>query len=329
MNLTGGPTPTPVPGKEPTHRTGHHSATTSADRRHCALLSRGLDEPLPATAPPGTGSWLAVEHRGPWPTRPTDACLPAPASAVLRAAEALGIRTQLIRRPDRRRPATTWHTVLVAAHVHGQPWLERANLPDLAALRGLDLATLAQGHAPGFGTPTARPQVLVCTHGRHDACCAQLGRPTAVAAATAHPGRVWETTHLGGDRFAGNLACLPHGTYHGRVTATTAATVTAACLAGRVHLPHYRGRAGLPGPAQAAEHAVRVATGLTHVDAVAVEGVEQVATMALVRLRAGGRRLAVPVRTVSTGPPRPTACAGCTLDTPTSYVTGTPYPLPR
>lgn len=308
------------------HRTvppGSLTGMTGATGRACTALSRVLAEPLAATAPPGEGSWLAVEHPGPWPRRAADAPLPVPGGGtVLRAATALGIRTQLIRRSGRHRPAPPRHTVLVASNRGHRPWLERRVLDDPRALEELDLLALAGGRPPGFGTPSDDPELLVCTHGRHDVCCAQHGRPVAAAMRAAHPDRVWETTHLGGDRFAGNVACLPHGTYHGRVTAGTATAVAAACLAAEVHLPHYRGRAGLPGPAQAAEHTVRLATGLVLLDAVTVEAVEAVdqhGRVHLVRLRVEGQPVAVPVRSVGSGPPRPTSCAGCTLETPTGY----------
>jgi hypothetical protein len=49
-------------------------------------------------------------------------------------------------------------------------------------------------------------------------CCARLGVPLAQALAARHPGPVWETTPVGGHRFAANLVLLPHGLYYGPVT---------------------------------------------------------------------------------------------------------------
>src|SRR4029453_5830608 len=53
--------------------------------------------------------------------------------------------------------------------------------------------------------------------GRHGACCAERGRPVAAALAQAHPEETWEVSHIGGDRFAGNLLVLPNGLYYGRL----------------------------------------------------------------------------------------------------------------
>ncbi|MFD0630871.1 sucrase ferredoxin [Catenulispora yoronensis] len=129
----------------------------------------------------------------------------------------------------------------------GGRWLERRVTGDLGDLAELDLAALPGGAAPGFGAPVGERLLLVCTHGKRDACCARYGAPVARELA----GRglpVWETTHLGGDQFAANLACLPDGTYHGLLDRASAADVAAACLRGEVTPAHFRGRAGV-GPA--------------------------------------------------------------------------------
>ena len=70
-------------------------------------------------------------------------------------------------------------------------------------------------------------------------------------------------THIGGDRFAGNLVCLPEGLYYGRVDREAAGSVLDEHLAGRLLLEHYRGRSIYTFPVQAAERSVREATGLT------------------------------------------------------------------
>src|SRR5207249_4701681 len=86
------------------------------------------------------------------------------------------------------------------------------------------------------------------------------------ALAASHGELVWESSHIGGDRFAGNLVCLPHGLYFGRVGPAEAAEVADAYLAGRIDLGHYRGRSCYDMLVQAAEDAVRRRWGLTGVD---------------------------------------------------------------
>jgi hypothetical protein len=104
---------------------------------------------------------------------------------------------------------------------------------------------------------------LVCTHGKRDRCCALHGRPLYDALRDeTDAGRVWQSTHVGGDRFAGNVVVLPHGLYYGRVAPGDAGQLLAATAAGTVDLEHYRGRSAYPFRVQAAEQALREATGL-------------------------------------------------------------------
>jgi hypothetical protein len=116
------------------------------------------------------------------------------------------------------------------------PWLRRHDLATAGALTR-ELDRVAEGQAPQFGLPVPDPLLLVCAHGRRDVCCARLGGPLARRLARTWPAGVWETTHVGGHRFAANLVILPHGLYYGPVAGSAA---EAAVLA-------YQ-RRGRPGP---------------------------------------------------------------------------------
>jgi hypothetical protein len=84
------------------------------------------------------------------------------------------------------------------------------------------------------------PLYLVCTNGRHDPCCAEYGRPVARPSTELVGERVWECSHVGGDRFAGNLVCLPDGVFYGHLDPATALRAVAA-HEGAVLLEHWRG----------------------------------------------------------------------------------------
>lgn len=236
----------------------------------CAALRLQLREPVQGTAPERAASWLLLEHPGPWPSTGWPADLPRAAVDVLDAAAELSVRPQLIR-PLRER-GRGGHAVIVASCRPGRRWLETRRLPDLGALADLDLAALAAGRRPGFGAATEEPVVLVCTHGRRDVCCARRGRPVAKVLDTLLPGRVWETSHVGGDRFAANVVTLPHGSYHGGLDPSTAPALAQAVLRGEVLLEQLRGTAGLPSAAQMAEFVVRRQLGLTGIDEVRADG---------------------------------------------------------
>ncbi|MEO5874723.1 MAG: sucrase ferredoxin [Streptosporangiaceae bacterium] len=222
--------------------------------------------PCLASATARPRAWLLLEHPGPWPERIEWLGLP-----IIAEAERHGVRTQLIRRTGRRRAA---HPIQMYAGWSGPgPWLEGRVLEDPAELAELDLAAVARGLRPGFGTPVDHPLFLLCTHGKRNVCCATTGAPLARQLAGRFPETVWETSHVGGDRFAANLVCLPHGLYYGELDAAHADAAVRAYLRGEVVLDRFRGRAGLPEPAQAAEHFVRQRTGLLGVDEVTVESV--------------------------------------------------------
>jgi hypothetical protein len=153
------------------------------------------------------------------------------------------------------------------------PWIERTRLPNVTEALDLDLSALGRGERPGF-EPFEGPLFLVCTHGRRDVCCAERGRPLAQALAAAFPEPTWESSHVGGDRFAGNVVAFPHGLYLGRVRPDEAARVARAYADGRVPLEHLRGRSCYPMPVQAAELALRTQEGLVGLDDVVLERTE-------------------------------------------------------
>jgi hypothetical protein len=69
-------------------------------------------------------------------------------------------------------------------------------------------------------TSTAR-DILVCTHGSQDKCCAKYGNPfyfygkNTIANLLMHDVRIWKSTHFGGHRFAPTAIDLPAARYYG------------------------------------------------------------------------------------------------------------------
>jgi hypothetical protein len=262
----------------------------------CSLASRRHDEPLAGTAST-VRAFLLVEHDGPWGIDALRDCrLPAEVcTALRRRSAATGVRTLLIRRPVRRRPAGEAVQVFAAWAEPGRSWLEGDTLPDVQSVLDLDLSALAAGRSTGLPV-VEQPVFAVCTHGRHDACCAERGRPTMRALALSRPAESWEVSHIGGDRFAANLLVLPDGLYYGRVEPEEAGPLAAGHLAGRLDLDRFRGRSGFPFPAQAAEIALRRQLDETALDAVRLLGSSVDGAVVRVRLEARGREYAVDVR---------------------------------
>lgn len=279
----------------------------------CGVLRAALGEALHGSAPTAPIAWLLLEHPGPWPYEETESALPAEAVELMTAARKLAIRPQLIRRARSRR--TSPHQVYLAYSGGPRPWLRAGEVDDLRDLAVLDLAALARGEHPYFGVESTERIVLVCTHGRHDPCCALTGRPAAEAIAAEHPESVWETTHLGGHRFAATFVTLPEATYHGATTPATAPGVAAATLRGEVVPAHYRGRAGLAAAAQSAEYFARREFGVLDFAGIAHQGTVALdADTVRVSLTVSGRPLTVTVRRTLSGCARAVSCGAGALE---------------
>ena len=231
----------------------------------CSAVSLAQGEPLHATASL-VRSWVLVEHPGAWgPVALHQSGLPAHVSEGLDALSRWhGFRVLLLRRPAR--PVDGSRQCFVAHSGRHWRWIEERAVRDLDELLDVDFSPLREGRPVGFGTPRRQPLYLVCTNGRHDPCCANLGRPVARALHARGDGGTWECSHFGGDRFAGNLVCLPHGLYFGRLSPPDAERVVDAYERGGIDLDNYRGRAGEPFAAQAAEYFLRRQEHLLGVD---------------------------------------------------------------
>jgi len=277
-----------------------------AEALPCATLSRALSEPLHGTASRVRG-WVLLEQPGPWGREAvTESRLdPDLGRALDRAAAAAHLRLLLIRRPGR--GASQPHACFVAHTSRGRRWLERRRLDDPAELLELDMAAVVAGERPGFGEEIAEPVYLVCTNGRHDRCCATYGRPLALALAAGHGELIWESSHVGGDRFAGNLVCLPDGHYFGRVGPADADRVVGLHRKGSIDLAHWRGCCTDPPVVQAAEWFARRRTGLLGVGDLDLLGRERLeGGVEAVRFgRPGGATLRVLLRATRSAAPRP------------------------
>lgn len=232
----------------------------------CAHVARELDEPRYATAST-VRRWLLVEQPGPWGV---DAVLQSRMpSAAAHALVALGRRLRARVLLIRRHGGGASHGCTAFAAVTGvrSQWLESFAVDAPHDVLDLELDGLRHGQRVG-GRPEVEPLLLVCTNGRHDTCCAEFGRPVAAALTAAFAERTWEVSHIGGDRFAGNVVVLPDGVYYGGLDADRAVAVAGAHLAGTIDMEAYRGRSAHPFVVQAAEWFLRRDRGLDGLDAV-------------------------------------------------------------
>ena len=228
----------------------------------CAAASLLRDEPVAGTAT-HVRTWLLIEHVGPWGDDALlDARLPDGLGPALKQqAKAYRAKILLIRRYNSK-PDGDGIRVFAAYADPARPRLETGTLADEREVLDLDLASFREGGSSGL-TAYDGSLFCVCTNGRHDACCAERGRPVAKALDAAHPRETWEISHIGGDRFAANLVVLPHGLYYARLDPASSIAVAGAHLAGELDLDRLRGRSSYPMAVQAAEIELRRELGAT------------------------------------------------------------------
>ncbi|MFC8127894.1 sucrase ferredoxin [Streptomyces sp. NPDC057302] len=286
----------------------------------CATASRDLDEPLAGTAATAR-TWILLEQPGPWGAKAlTSSHLDPDVGRALEAAvEGTGVRIALIRRPgrhaDSRPPAH--RRVYVAHTVPGNTWL-RSHVTDRPQeLLDLDFTALGAGDHGGFGAPhTGDPLALVCTNGKRDRCCALLGRPLAASLSASGEQGAWEVTHLGGHRFSPTLLVLPYGYAYGRSGQAAVKEILEGVRTGRVVTEGCRGSSAWERPGQAAELAVRAASGEDAAGALSVVHTGGTAPRWDVTVaHTDGRHWRVTVAQGASLPPRPESC-GAALAAP-------------
>jgi len=234
-------------------------------RTWCSLVAKAQGEdPIGSVSPYDLE--LAVEVPLPWAravaTSPT---YPDGLRALPRLADARRLRLRLpaiAPDPDLTRPGRTRLFALrrrpaplggVAKAEYVVPAGDLAPLATALVERpdGADLAPYRQQ------TEAVR-DLLVCTHGARDACCATFGYPlyerlrSLQGFAAAGPLRVWRASHLGGHRFAPTLLDLADGRTWGHLDGAA----TTSLLRREGALPdldrHYRGWGALDTPQQMA-----------------------------------------------------------------------------
>ncbi|HVF50229.1 MAG TPA: sucrase ferredoxin [Pyrinomonadaceae bacterium] len=231
----------------------------------CSELSRRVAEKSFGTASVG-GLWLLLEYPYSWGAKAFEESSLSPAiKSFIQRTLATIPRSRLLLIKRERACAGGIQFYVVRSRPRG-PFIVRFELEQYENLLSLDIAAVAAGSLLAGGEQVEQPLFLVCTHGKRDKCCALYGRPLYKSLRDVEGDNVWQSSHVGGDRFAGNLVCFPHGLFYAHTTAETGRTIAAAYRARRLVLEGFRGRACYAYQAQAAEFYVRAETGIRGVE---------------------------------------------------------------
>ena len=260
-------------------------------RPFCADLARENGEPLGATAS-RIDHWFLIEYRGLW---------------THDAVAGSGLSDQVKDRlREQVRAVRTGACSSSVAPTAGEP--RRSSPSPRTRAQGtsdsgasISRATRACGRSTSWTRTAERvehPLFLICTHGKHD----PLLRAVRATALRGPAGRGRGGLGLADDphrrrplRRQPRRACR-EGVYYGRADRIDAAGILDEHLGGRVSLDLYRGRSIYPFAVQAAERAVREATGLTGIHDVVLRRAEQDGESWRVTFLAGGTEHVVDVR---------------------------------
>lgn len=262
-----------------------------SSRFFCSELSRRDEEKTFGTASVGA-VWLLLEYPHGWGRHAfEESALPprvknffAETLSRVRHSRLLFIKTDRGRRDERM-------NLFVVRCRERAPFVVRFQVGKYDDVTTLDLAAAAEGARARGGEVTDGPLFLVCTHGKRDKCCAKFGVSLYNSLRRASGEAVWQSSHVGGDRFAANLLCFPHGLFYAHMDEQAGRRVVEEYRDGRMTLEKFRGRACYSQHAQAAEFFVRAAAGLKGVEALRFDSSE----------RAGGDAWRVRFREAASG----------------------------
>lgn len=220
------------------------------ERLACSTAARQRGDDATATVA-RIDSWILVEFPGVWGRNPiSDAALPTNVRKALLAALKAIPRGRLlfIRRRTENAPGCRVYVVRSTAPA-AYTYVDVPSIDDVVTIPFAKLLAEANVQAP--------PLLLVCTHGQHDSCCGRRGYPLYDALRKHEGIDVWQCSHVGGDRFAGNAVVLPWGIFYGPVEPEQAETLVRSIFEEEIFLPSYRGRSTISRAAQAAETFLR------------------------------------------------------------------------
>lgn len=228
-----------------------------------AQYSLAAGEPQVATAP-RAAVWLLLEYSAPWGAKALEESTLPP--AVKNFLDEQGKLIPFSRFQFIKRETTGKGITFYAARTSlNAPFLYRFQLDAYEDLLTLDLPKLVSAHSEH--TMSDERLLLVCTNGKRDAACAKYGLPLYNALRQQTGVSVWQTTHVGGHRFAATMVCLPHGVMYGRVAPEQASAVADSYSNNQLLLDCYRGCSSYDAPTQAAEDYLRRLTAETRLDA--------------------------------------------------------------
>ena len=249
---------------------------SNRERAHtCSLESLNAKEPLFGTMSKSS-VWFLLEYPFSWGGNAfKDSDIPQLVKERLTffVDSVPDARLQLIKKPN---SSLTEHiTFYLAIPSENQPILYMFLLTKYEDILDLDFTAILSGENVYRERIQMEPLYLVCTNGKRDACCAKFGLPVFGSFQRIVRNTVWQTTHVGGHRFAANILCFPYGILYGRVSVEDVKSIVDSFQQGEILIEKHRGRACYNEVVQAAEYYLRLNTKIKGISAFHLQGIEE------------------------------------------------------
>ena len=284
----------------------------------CRDVSIAHEEGLIGTAGPKPVRILIQDH-SPWTRQGFENCaLPEATKTYVKGLfgdekkPAIMLVRNNNQRQLRKKSIFVVHSSASAPSVYHYYWESPADLHKLPLADALAQRVPANFHQPLY---------LVCTNGKRDKCCAKYGMPLYKQLKLSLGDKVWRSTHLGGDRFAANMLCLPHGVLYGRMNEHDANKAVHYYEQGKISMQGLRGRTCYPKPVQVAEAYVREQTQNVSLGGLQLQQVEPRADTYHIRFsdKQSGTNYDLIVQAASPSKPRKLSCAADFMESVPSY----------
>jgi hypothetical protein len=238
----------------------------------CSLDSLEAEEEMYGTAT-RVDTWLMLEYNGRWSGEAfRDSKIPEKVKGrISRYLDGIpNSRLQLVKKQEQIEGGIKFY---IARSEEKKPRLYEFEINEYEDLLDLDIDSIMQNGS----SERREPIYLICTNGEHDQCCGKFGMPVFLDMAQGtHSADTWQTTHIGGHRFATTFVCLPHGIYYGRVReGKRAEEIIDEYRNGKIDLRSYRGRSCYSAPVEAAEYFVMKETGVRDISTFYLKGAKE------------------------------------------------------
>jgi len=220
--------------------------------RLSANLARDNNEPLYGTIK-AANVWFLLEYNGVYTNQAwEDARIPDNVKAKLDNFP--DSRPLLIRQPEQLNALDRVVSFFVVHAASETPVIYHLQLESYTDILYLDFDAILAGD---IVEASEEPLYVICTNGKRDICCAKYGVALYNAMRTKAEHHVWQSSHIGGHRFAGTMYCFPHAICYGFLSEGDAPEIVSSYTDKRLLLNKLRGHAIYDKPIQAAEYFLR------------------------------------------------------------------------